>query len=192
MVKRVDLEKDAALILSAFQNDDYEIPTTGQIMKPIMKLMSVIYFIQIVGVVIDFILYNGEVDGYRWGDILILSGGGSLFVTIIVIMTLYSNVTLSLCLSDEVKKKSLICQIIKQRLRAYGVTMLVVNLLVGIGLLFYGHPWISTLSVSWFVTIMIAGITFNFSMSPYLTPAVTATLAKIHEVISSPSTEKTA
>lgn len=184
---RTEIEADAKFIVDSLQSNDYAIPETSEILKPIFKWLSIVYIIQVVGCLLDYMLHFSVWESYDTSDVAIMSSVSCVVVTLMVLIIFYGNVSLSLCISREVRDKSILCRMIKVKLKAYIMAITSINIVCAIILLLCGPAWIGALGASWFVTIMLSCVLFSYSMSRYTTPAVTATLSKIGEALSSPN-----
>lgn len=63
MVKRSDIENDVKMLMQSFKND-YRIPTSGEIISPIIKLMSVVYMMHVVVITVGLIVCDKK-SGFR-------------------------------------------------------------------------------------------------------------------------------
>lgn len=180
MVKRSDIENDVEMLMQSFKND-YRIPTSREIIFPIIKLMSVVYMMHIVVITVGLIVCDKSIwipGIVMW---LVLSCG---FLTVMALVMTYGNLSLLMCIPKEVREKSLLVNLGKKKLRLYGLVMIVFNVIVATVLISERSSLIIGYGVSWFVSFLIGGIVFSMSMSRYMTPAVVAALDKIRQVIS--------
>lgn len=185
MVKRSDIENDVKMLIQSFKND-YRIPTSGEIIFPIIKLMSVVYMMHVVVITVGLNVCDKNIwlpGIVMW---LVLSCG---FLTVMALVMTYGNLSLLMCIPKEVRQKSLLVNLGKKKLRLYGLVMIVFNTIVAIVLISERSSLIIGYGVSWFVSFLIGGIVFSMSMSRYMTPAVVATLDKIRQVVSSEELE---
>lgn len=181
MVLKSEIEKDIRHLMMSLE-DDYRIPSSGEIMLPVIKVLSVAYFMHVVAIIANEFYYNDDVWLLGLGIWLLLSCG---LLTVVVLMMTYSNVSLLMCIPKEVRDKSLLIGIGKRKLKVYSYVIIAVNFFVAIILITENHEFIFGYGISWFVCMIIGGITFSMSMSRYMTPAVVATLNKIRRVVSS-------
>ncbi|MEG2433305.1 MAG: hypothetical protein RSB25_16825 [Acinetobacter sp.] len=179
------LEKDAADLMQAMKKHDYTIPSSLDIFKPILKVYRVVCAIQIMFSAIDYLIYKQSFGDYYLSDVVTFSLISLLLVFIVLSMTLYGGVSLTLCIPDKVKKESLILKIAKKKLKIYFYAVIIANIIVAAILLFSGGRLVTLLGGSWFVSLCIGSIMFSASMSRYLTPTVMATINKVHETITS-------
>ncbi|EKS4680063.1 hypothetical protein QB701_003980 [Salmonella enterica] len=186
-VTRSMIEQDAQYLLESVRTADYEIPASGDIFKVIFKVYGFVVFLQITGIFADWLFYAGEGRFYSYSDIAILSGGSLVVVFGVLCIMLYQNVSLVLCIPEEVRSQSLICQIVRTKLRSYFIAVILFNTIIALILLYCGHRHVSYLGASWFLSLIIGGLSFSYSMSRYFTPQVMAVIDKIAEVIT-PST----
>ncbi|EBP3773442.1 hypothetical protein ACDQ64_003929 [Salmonella enterica] len=182
MVKRSDIENDVKMLMQSFKND-YRIPTSGEIISPIIKLMSVVYMMHVVVITVGLIVCDKKIWFPGIAMWLVLSCG---VLTVMAIMMVYGNLSLLMCIPKEVREKSLLVNLAKKKLKSYGLIMIVFNIFVAIVLISERSSLIIGYGFSWFASFLIGGIVFSMSMSRYMTPAVVATLDKIRQVVSSP------
>lgn len=114
---------------------------------------------------------------------LVLSCG---ILTVMAIMMAYGNLSLLMCIPKKVRKKSLLVNLAKKKLKLYGLIMIVFDIFVAVVLISERSSLIIGYGFSWFASFLIGGVVFSMSMSRYMTPAVVATLDKIRQVVSSP------
>ncbi|MEQ4763438.1 hypothetical protein [Klebsiella aerogenes] len=184
MTRKSEVELDALKLLSSL-NGDYEIPSSWKLVKPVIKVMSVVYFVFFAASVANGIIYISE-DGFMTLYAgLFFSSIACLLLTGAVLVMAYGNLSILMCIQKEVRDRSLLINIGKKKLKTYGFVILVVNIMVAIVLISERSDFIIGYGASWFVCMIIGGITFSMSMSRYMTPAVVATLDKIRQVVSS-------
>ncbi|MEQ4763429.1 hypothetical protein [Klebsiella aerogenes] len=182
MVKRSDIENDVKMLMQSFKND-CRIPTSGEIISPIIKLMSVVYMMHVVVITVGLIVCDKKIWFPGVAMWLVLSCG---ILTVMAIMMTYGNLSLLICIPKEVREKSLLVNLAKKKLRLYGLIMIVFNAFVAVVLISERSSLIIGYGFSWFASFLIGGVVFSMSMSRYMTPAVVATLDKIRQVVSSP------
>ncbi|ELE9247909.1 protein traS [Enterobacter kobei] len=181
-MKRSELEKDAYRLLDEIKHSDYEIPTNSAVMSVVLKKLLIV-------IVIQFVLIGGDCiyNDVGWRGVVFISivslGVNALFA-IIFIMSLYQPISMSLSVSEEVKRNSLIVQLLMKSVRRHWLWLVLINTAVGLVLVLCGDGFVVGLGVSWFVTFMITMIAFQMSLSRYMTPAVVGTLSLISEMIS--------
>ncbi|MEB6855230.1 hypothetical protein NA728_22295 [Escherichia coli] len=186
-VTRSMIEQDAQYLLESVRTVDYEIPTSGNIFKVIFKVYGFVFSLQMTGVFVDWLIYYSDGGYYSYSDIAILSAVSLVVVFGVLCIMLYQNVSLALCIPEEIRSQSLICQIVRRKLRSYFVAVGLFNTIVALILLYCGHRHVSYLGASWFVSLGIASVCFSYSTARYFTPQVMAVIDKIAEVIT-PST----
>ena len=185
VVLRTDIEKDAEKLMMSL-NDDYEIPSSWTVNRPVLKAVSLVLIIMIVASVINSIVYRHSDDPMD-----ILFGGvffsllASIILSLFALMMTYGNLSILMCIPKDVRDKSLLIGIGKRKLKTYGYVIVAINVVVAIVLISGRSDFIIGYGVSWFVSMIVGGITFSMSMSRYMTPAVVATLDKIRQVVSS-------
>ncbi|EDE2461889.1 protein traS [Salmonella enterica] len=183
-VTRSMLEQDARYLLDSVRDADYEIPSSGAVFKTILKVYGCVFFIQLAGVLADWMIYARRGDYYSYSDIAILSTVSLVVIFAVLCVMLYQNVSFALCIPEDVRNNSLICKIIRKKLKAYFVVVVLFNMLVALILLYCGHRHVSYLGASWFFSLIVGGLSFSFSMSRYFTPPVISALNKIAETVS--------
>lgn len=181
MVLKSEIENDAKIIMESLEAD-YRIPTSSEIMLPIIKVMSVIYLMHILAIVVNEFIYKDNV--WLLGIIMWLFLSCGILTGMALIMS-YGNLSLMMCIPKKVRDESLLFAIGKKKLKVYGYVIVAINVAVGIMLIDGDHEFIFGYGFSWFVCMLIGGITFSMSMSRYMTPAVVATLDKIRQMVSS-------
>ncbi|EAA1644790.1 hypothetical protein DPS92_23440 [Salmonella enterica subsp. enterica serovar Richmond] len=182
-ITRSMIEQDAQYLLESVRATDYEIPSSGDIFKVIFKVYVFVVLLQIIGVLFDWLIYGTDGEYYSYSDIAILSTVSLVVVFGVLCMMLYQNVNLALCIPEDVRRQSLICRIVSEKLRTYFIAVILLNTIVAVILLYCGHRHVSYLGASWFVTFIIGGISFSYSMSRYFTPQVMSVFSKINDVI---------
>lgn len=182
-MKRSDLDRDAGYILDAIKARDYEIPTNSQILKIIFSKLIIVYALQISFIVLDFILNTGSY-GYHFFDTFVLAVGSNLFFSLAFLMTTYSAVCMNLIMGEEIRKQSMLLQIIDKKVRFYSCLLVFINTVIGIILLWAGERFVAGLGFSWFATFLVSSLLLQGSMSRYMTPAVVSSLSKVRELVS--------
>ncbi|EDV2691953.1 hypothetical protein LQM52_004050 [Salmonella enterica subsp. enterica serovar Eastbourne] len=189
-ITRSMLEQDAQYLLESVRTTDYEIPQSGDIFKVIFKVYKFVVLVQLVAVFSDWLLYGVDNEDYSYLSMLILSGGSLLVVFGVLCATLYQNVTLALCIPQDVRNKSLLCSVIRKKIRSYLQIIVLLNSVVAAVLLLSGEYFVGGLGASWFFSLIVGGLSFSFSMSRYFTPPVISVLNKIAETVSLAGAEK--
>lgn len=181
-MKKSELEKDVEVLIEAVRASDYEMPSNSDVMKIIFRKLRVVILIQAMLLLIDFLLYGNEWGGFA-GKLLISSVGVLVFMFAFSI-TLYQPVSMILSIDSEVKKGSLVINLLMDKLNRYWRALVSVNLFVGAFLLICEDGFVSGLGISWLVTFIIASILFQVSLSRYMTPVVVSSLSKVKELLS--------
>lgn len=182
-MKRSELEKDAANILDAFKNLDYEIPSNSQILKIVFGNLTVVYMLQLVFVLID-VFVNSNIKEYHYFDTAVLVVGSNVFFSLAFLMVSYNLVCMKLALGDEIINQSHLLQLVEKKIKFYSMFLLSINSFVGVVLLYSGESFVAGLGFSWFATFIICVIFLQGSLSRYMTPAVVSSLSKVKEVLS--------
>lgn len=182
MVLKSDIENDAKKIMDSLKKD-YRIPTSGEIVFPVIKIMSIVYVMHVMAISVNEFVYNKNMwfpGVIMW---LVLSCG---ILTVVALMMTYGNLSILMCIPKDVRDKSILLNIGKQKLKAYGCVIVAINIVVAIVLISERSDFIIGYGFSWFACMLIGSFIFSMSMSRYMTPAVVATLDKIRQVVSSP------
>lgn len=186
MVLKSEIEKDAKNLMASLRTD-YRIPTSGEIISPVIKVMSVVYFMHIAAIIANEFFHKDDVWLLGIALWLFLSCG---ILTVMALMMAYSNLSILMCIQKKVRDDSLLISIGKKKLKIYGFVIVTINVFVAIILITEGHEFILGYGFSWFVCMLVGGLTFSMSMTRYMTPAVVATFDKIREVVSSEAKRK--
>ena len=181
-MRKSALEQDVSSLIEKIKESDYEIPKSSDVMKIILKRIQVVIIIQLVMILCHFIIYRYDHEALI--GISILSAGGILFFSAVFVPSLYQPVSIMLSVNEVDKGDSLIVKLLMRKLKQYWKFLVVINLIIGVGLLLSGEGVISGLGFSWFVTYLICMMSFQMSLSRYMTPAVVSSLSKIKELIS--------
>ncbi|ECA0340811.1 hypothetical protein EIK87_22860 [Salmonella enterica subsp. enterica serovar Richmond] len=182
-ITRSMIEQDAQYLLESVRAVDYEIPSSGDIFKVIFKIYGFVALLQVVGIFSDWLIYSGEGRFYSYSDIAIMSTISLVVIFGVLCVMLYQNVSLALCIPEDVRCQSLICQVVRTKLRTYFIVVILFNTIIASVLLYCGHAYVGGLGASWFASIIIGGISFSYSMSRYFTPQVMSVFSKINDVI---------
>lgn len=185
MVLKSDIENDAKKIMDSLKKD-YRIPSSGEIILPVIKVMTIVYVMHVIAILGNEFVYKKDIwlpGMIMW---LILSCG---ILTVVALMMTYGNLSILMCIPKDVRDNSMLLNIGKQKLKAYGCIIVAINIVVAIVLISERSDFIIGYGFSWFACMLIGGITFSMSMSRYMTPAVVATLDKIRQVVSSEEIE---
>jgi len=182
MIRKSEVEADVKYIFDSLTGD-YIIPTSWQIFKPVIRVMIVVYLMHFFTYVANDIFYHQLGSGLLGRLICFLLSCGIL--TVIALMMTYGNLSLLMCIPEEVREKSVLIAIGKRKLKIYGYLIIFLNIISAIVMINVGPGFIACYGFSWFVCMLVGAITFSMSMSRYMTPAVVATLDKIRQVVSS-------
>lgn len=189
-ITRSMLEQDAQYLLESVRTTDYEIPQSGDIFKAIFKAYGFVVLLQIIVVFFDWFLYSSSYKYYSLFSMLVFSGLSLVIIFGVLCIMLYQNVSLVLCIPEEVRRQSLFCQIVRKKLRSYFVAVIFFNVIVASILLYCGQAYAGGLGASWFVSLGIASVSFSYSIGQYFTPPVISALNKIAETVSLAGAEK--
>ena len=176
------LEQDVSALIEKIKESDYEIPKNSDVMRVILKRIQMVIVIQLVMIFCHVIIYGYDHEALI--GISIVSAGGILFFSVVFIPSLYQPVSIMLSINEVDKGDSLIVKLLMGKLKQYWKCLVVINLIIGSGLLLSGEGVISGLGFSWFVTYLICMMSFQMSLSRYMTPAVVSSLSKMKELIS--------
>lgn len=188
-VTRSMIEQDAQYLLESVQATDYEIPSSGDIFKMIFKVYGFVVLLQVVAVLVDWFLYSASYKYYSLFSMVIFSGISLVIIFGVLCIMLYQNVSLALCIPEDVRRQSLVCQIVRAKLRSYFVAVILFNTIVASVLIYCGQAYAGGLGASWFVSLIVGGLSFSYSMGRYFTPQVMSALSKINEVIAPSAAE---
>lgn len=182
MILKSDIEKDARNIIESLKGD-YSIPTSSHIITPVIKSMSVVYFMHFLAYASNDFFYNEVgIDFVGQAACFFISCG---ILTLMALMMTYGNLSILMCIPKDVRNSSLLLKLLRDKLKFYGCIMVVINIVVAVVMVNIGPGFIVFYGFSWFACILIGGVILSMSMSRYMTPAVVATLDKIREVVSS-------
>lgn len=185
MIRKSDIEKDMENMMSSL-NGDYEIPTSWMIVRPVIKLMSIVYIMLFLAALINgFVYFDNEYPMELFYGGAFFAAVSGVVLTAMALMMTYGNISMLMCIPKDVRDRSLLIGIGKRKLKTYGYVIVAINVVVAIVLISERGDFIIGYGVSWFVSMIVGGITFSMSMSRYMTPAVVATLDKIRQVVSS-------
>ncbi|EAP7475659.1 hypothetical protein ABQ37_004412 [Salmonella enterica subsp. enterica serovar Sandiego] len=183
-ITRSMLEQDAQYLLESVRTTDYEIPQSGDIFKAIFKVYGFVVLLQIIAVFFDWFLYSSSYKYYSLFSMLVFSGLSLVIIFGVLCIMLYQNVSLVLCIPEEVRRQSLFCQIVRKKLRSYFAAVIFFNVIVASILLYCGQAYAGGLGASWFFSLGIASVSFSYSIGRYFTPPVISALNKIAETVS--------
>ncbi|EKC2245514.1 conjugal transfer protein TraS [Salmonella enterica] len=178
-----DLKKDVEMLLDDLKRN-YEIPSVLNSVKFLSKVMLVALVMQCFLSILDFIIWGGEYRGGGSEAIIIYCIGflGVLLLpSVVIFIACHSHVMIISCLSDEVRRKSILLKIAKTKFQYVFCFAILTNLVVGVCFVLNESAMVAFMGGSWFVTILIYIIIYNMMMSPYFTPAVVSGLSKVKE-----------
>lgn len=181
MVLKSDVEKDVEILMASLKKD-YQIPTSWEIILPVIKAMLVVYVMHFIAIISALIVYNKNIwfpGVIMW---MILSCG---LLTIVALIMAYSNLSMLMCIPKEVRDKSLLFRVAQKKFKVYWFVIVVINMIIAVVLISLRGDFIVGYGFSWFACMLIGSFIFSMSMSRYMTPAVVATLDKIRQVVSS-------
>ncbi|MCT4709140.1 hypothetical protein MUA04_02865 [Enterobacteriaceae bacterium H11S18] len=188
-MKKSELENDAIKLLDSL-NDDYVIPSSWAVIRPILKFMSVVYVMHLLALVLECVVYPDVVTTGAFLFILAIMFVSCIVLTGFAFLILYSNVNILLCINKDVLGRSLIAGIARRMIKRYFFAMIIFNIISAVVIVFVDKEFIVGYGASWFFSYLIAGISFSTSFNRYMTPAVTATFSKIGEFLSSTKGDK--
>ena len=187
MVLKSDIERDVKILMESLKKD-YQIPTSWEIILPIVKVMLVVYVMHFIAITSALIFYNKNIWFPGVAMWMILSCG---LLTVVALMMTYGNLSMLMCIPKEVRDESLLLRLAKRKFKLYWSVIVIVNVIVAAVLISIRGDFIIGYGVSWFACMIIGSITFSMSMSRYMTPAVVASLDKLKQVIYSDSDRST-
>lgn len=185
MVTKKQIENDVFILVESMRSMNYEIPTSRKVLLLIFKWLSFVYIFQACSILIDFILHKNVWERHDTSDVLIMSVISCGVVTFLWVVSLYNNISLSYCIDEDLRKRSLLFKIILRKVKCYFTFTIGIVLISTVYLLWLGPAWVGILGIVWVVCTFIGGVAFSMSMSRYMTPAVVATLDKIRQIASS-------
>ena len=189
-ITKSDIENDVKRLMSSLEND-YEIPTSWMIIKPIINKMLVVYCMLFLAAIINGVVYYDKeypLEIFLAG--CFFSAIASIVLTVTALIMTYGNLSILMCIPKNVRDNSLLINLGKKKIMTYGYVIVAINVVVAIVLISERRDFIIGYGISWFACMIIGGITFSMSMSRYMTPAVIATLDKIRQVVSSEANGK--
>ncbi|HBA6843048.1 protein traS [Escherichia coli] len=175
------LEQDVSALIEKIKESDYEIPKNTDVMRVILKRIQMVIVIQLLMVFCHFIIYGYDYEALI--GISIISAVGGLFFSAVFVPSLYQLVSMMLSINEIDEGRSLIIKLLMGKLKRYWRYLVVINLIIGAVLLLSGEGVISGLGFSWFVTFLICIVSFQISLSRYMTPVVVSSLSKVRELI---------
>lgn len=180
-MRKSELEKEVNSLIEKVKVSDYEIPRNSDVMRVILKKIQMVVVIQVVMIFCHFIIYGYDYEALI--GISIMSAVGILFFSAVFVPSLYQPVSMMLSINEIDKGDSLIIKLLIGKLRRYWKYLVCINLIIGVGLLIFDEGVIIGLGFSWFVTFLICMVSFQISLSRYMTPVVVSSLSKVRELI---------
>lgn len=187
-MRKSDVERDAFELMSSLK-DDYEIPSSWSVVLPVIKIMLPVYIMHLLASIVNGMVYYGDDGLMTLYAGLFFSIISCVLLTVTALIISYANISVLLCIPRVNRDKSILLGVFKKKLKTYGCVIVSINVVVAASLIIEDPNFILGYGFSWFVCIIIGGITFSMSMSRYMTPAVVATLDKIRQVVSSEEIE---
>ncbi|MDQ9128463.1 hypothetical protein RDT67_18770 [Serratia fonticola] len=184
-ISRNDLEADVEKIFLSLRNDNYMIPTNKEIFAPIIKMLVIIYVMQLSGIVADYIVNHGYAMGSYFSlgglfDILLVN----IFASAIVLVLFYPYASILPCINKQIRDSSTLLTMLKKKFDFFLRLLIATNVVVGVVMVIKGYQLVFFLGLSWFITFIIFNIVFNLSIGRYFTPAVVAGIDKIKSLLS--------
>lgn len=188
-MKKSELEKDAAYILSSLEGADYDIPKNTEILKVILKKLMCVFLIQLLFILLDMFIYyiDDENQMYKLIYLILFSAISNVIFALVFLGVTYGPASLQIILGKELRKKSILIKLLEEKVTFYSYALVVLNTIIGIILLFSGEFFVAGLGFSWFVTFLICMLFLQGSMTRYMTPAVVSSLSRVKEIISAPA-----
>nr|WP_181375113.1 hypothetical protein [Pectobacterium carotovorum]ALG88596.1 putative protein TraS [Pectobacterium carotovorum] len=184
-ISRNDLEADVEKILLSLRNDNYMIPTNKEIFAPIVRVLLVIYTIQMLCLVVDyFVNYQNGMSAYfslRDPFYILVS---NIFSSAIVFILFYPYASILPCINKQIRDSSTLLTMLKEKFDFFLRLLIATNVVVGVVMVIKGSQLVFFLGLSWFITFIIFNIVFNLSIGRYFTPAVVAGIDKIKSLLS--------
>jgi len=180
MIRRSELEKEVNALFDDLKENDYIIPTVRMILKPTFSFLKPFYLTVFIVSIIGWFIHS-PFDFLMLLTIAVFDAIGIFVVTFASSLFMYNANLLLLCLSDEFKKRSYLCNkwyrlIDKaQRLCTIG------GILATLPFLFFINWGASVPLWSWFVMVFITGVSMNAIFHPYLTPEIVNFISKVRE-----------
>ena len=186
MVLKSELENDINKLIDDLKTNDYKIPTIKNTASPVFRMLYPLYSLLIGGGLFSWV-YHGPHE--LWSAIVTLAFVviGSSLITLIIFGLLYYPNTLLLCLSNDVKEKSFLCNKWYHLIKKFSLIVNVICFAVSI-------PFIAMINWGFIVPIgayftmsLIAAAVISAVMSRYLTPEVINIVSNIRKHIKSVS-----
>lgn len=180
MMRRSDVEKEVGLLLNDLRTNDYIIPSLKMILSPVFSFLKPFY-IMVVLVSFFSALYHGPHELWIVVAFFICDSIGIAFVTMLSILMMYNVNLVLLCISSEVKNKSLICNKWMRLIEKSKRNITIVSFFISLPFVIFVNWGFIVVMVSWSVLIIISAIIIGSTMSPYLTPEIVGFISKVRE-----------
>ncbi|HEN3636748.1 TPA: hypothetical protein U5E40_001343 [Yersinia enterocolitica] len=181
-ITRSVIESDMNMILESVQSYDYEIPSTKEIMSYPLKVLIILYSMQLAMFVVSFTLHTESINQSLLHFLFAMLF--CVLPSLMIVLMSYSNVSIYLCLEQTARDKSVLINYMKAKLKGYLKVYFMVNFTISLLYTIYFDWGYLAVSVSFFVTTLIFGFLFSTSLSRYFTPGVFAVIGKIKEILS--------
>lgn len=181
-----DLKKDVDMLLDDLKRN-YEIPSILNTFRFLSKIIAAAFVVQLFLSALDFFIWG---EGYRGGIMEAIAVycigffGVFLLPSFVLLIVCHNPVMMMFCLSENTRRKSVLLNLAKIKLKYVFYFAIVMNLFVGVCLALNESAMIAFMGGSWFVTVLISTFIFNMMMAPYFTPAVLSCLSKVNELLS--------
>ncbi|EFM0752148.1 conjugal transfer protein TraS [Salmonella enterica subsp. enterica serovar Bredeney] len=181
-----DLKKDVEMLMEDLKRN-YEIPSILNSIRILSKVMAIALVMQGFLSALDFYIWGDEYRGGVGEAIMVYFigfVGVLLLLSFVLLIACHNPVMMISCLSDDIRRKSLLLKIMKTKLQYVLWFAIISNFIVGICFILKESAMIAFMGGSWFVMIIISTFIYNMMMAPYFTPAVVSGLSKIKDLIS--------
>lgn len=169
MVKRSVLEDDINSLVSDLKNNDYEIPSIKDTMRPVLRTLTPFYVLLAFGGLFSWV-YHGPHELWSASFILIAVVLGAPLITFVVFGFMYYPNMLLLCISHDVKEKSFLCGRWFCLMKKVSFIVRVFCFVVSIPFLLMINWGFVVPLVSYFFMVFVAAVIIAVSMGRYLTP----------------------
>jgi len=180
MIRRSELEKEVNALFTELRENDYVIPNVRMILKPIFYFLRPFYVTLFSVSILSWFIHS-PFDFLMLLAMAVFDVIGVFIVTFFTTLFMFNTNLLLLCLSDEFKRRSYLCNkwyrlIDKaQRLCTIG------GVLATLPFLFVVNWGASVPFWSWLVMVFITGVSMNAIFHPYLTPEIVNFISKVRE-----------
>lgn len=183
-MKKSDVENDVRKVLDSLSTD-YDIPSTWAVLKPILNFVVLIFIMFLLAILVDCLVYPNVANK---GAVLVMLSIAIMTCVVlfgVLYFMLHGLLNVILCIDRRALDESLLYRIVKRKLKFYVGVIVLFNMLTAAALIYGRNDYIIGYGFSWFMSIIFGSLIFSTSISRYMTPAVTATLSKVSEVLSS-------